>query len=119
MTKRVQLIRLSGACLCLLVGVSFCHAFSSFQANAFVYGVGVDPRSLPTLCVLFVRWSMLLMLAPPALFAFGLARLMKEPTPSPAAELCAAAALVLAILLVTVCILAWQVPYAVPVGDMV
>jgi hypothetical protein len=118
-TQKVQLIRLAGACLCLLVGVSFCHAFSNFQANAFVYGAGVDPRSLPTTCILFLRWSMLLMLAPPALFAVGLAKLMKNPAPSPAAELCTAAALVLAILLVTACILAWQVPYAVPVGDMI
>jgi hypothetical protein len=53
------------------------------------------------------------------LAAAGIHRLFRDASPSPGAELYAATALVLAVLLLVVCILAWQVPYATASGEMI
>ena len=64
MSRRSQLIRLAGSCLCLLASVFFCHRFSAFQYDALVFGAGFEPRDLPTMCIWFVRYSPLLLAMP-------------------------------------------------------
>ena len=111
MTRQVQLVRLVGACLILLVGVVFCIEFSGYQV-AGLAGVGFQDARLPAACRFFARSAHWLLLAPPLLLAIGLHRLLRDRVASVSAEIAQQIALLLAALLVLACILAWQAPYA-------
>lgn len=111
MTRRVQLVRLVGACLVLLVGVLFCLEFSRFQLAALAAGTGYPMARLPRACSFFAGSSHWLLLLPPLLLALGLRRLLRERAESVQVEVLQQAAVVLAVLLVLGCIVAWQVPY--------
>jgi hypothetical protein len=93
--------------------------FSAFQIRLLVTQAGIPPHHLPVLCLSFAHHSLVLMLLPVVLAAAGIHRLFRDASPSPGAELYAATALVLAVLLLVVCILAWQVPYATASGEMI
>jgi hypothetical protein len=51
MSRRPQLIRLVGSCLCLLVGTVFCQQFSDYQFRALVFVAGIPSQELPALCI--------------------------------------------------------------------
>lgn len=116
--RRLQLVRLVGSCLGLLIGVVFCHQFSTYQIQNFVYGAGIPASHLPAMCRWFATSSTWLLLLPPAILWVGTRRLLKSQTQSPAVELFNQLTLLLTVTLVLGCILAWQVPYAVPVGEV-
>jgi hypothetical protein len=116
MTRKTQLVRLVGACLCLLLGVVFCHQFSWFQLGAFVYGAGFEPEDLPLVCLWFARYSVVLLALPPLILWLGLSRLMRSAKISTAVEVLSQLALVTALALVVACIIAWQLPYMGPAG---
>lgn len=117
MSRRPQLVRLVGACLSLLIGTVFCQQFSRFQFNALVRGAGYPPEELPTLCIWFLRYTPMLMVLPLMMLWIGATLLLRRKGPSGTVELCIQTALVLALVLIVVCILAWQVPYAPPLGE--
>ncbi len=112
MSRRPQLIRLVGSCLCLLASAVFCHSFSGSQYHALVFGAGLAPQELPFVCVWLARYSAVLIGLPLVFVWFGMSRLLRSQGPSAVVELIAQTALVLALLLLIGCILAWQVPYA-------
>jgi len=118
MSRRPQLIRLAGSCLCLLASVFFCHRFSAFQYDALVFGAGFEPRDLPTMCIWFVRYSPLLLAMPIVILWIGATRLVRRPQEDGLVELLAQLALVTAVLLLIGCILAWQVPYVADLGTL-
>lgn len=118
MNRRLQLIRLVGSSLCLLASILFCRQFSAFQFDALVFGAGVPPHRLPAACLWLTHYSPMLMVLPLAMLWVGAARLIRNPVESALAELLAQVALVLAFILLTVCILAWQVPYAPEAGSL-
>jgi len=95
----------------LLGAVFFSHLFSSMQIDAFVYGVGYPVALLPTLCIWFARYSAWAVLLPPMIAWVGARRLIRERQPSTAVELLSQLTLLLALVLVLGCILAWQLPY--------
>jgi hypothetical protein len=117
-SRKPQLIRLAGSCLCLLVSVFFCHRFSGFQYDALVFGAGFEPRDLPSLCIWFARYSPLLMAMPIVILWVGATRLVRRSKEDALVELLAQLALVAAVLLLVACILAWQVPYAIGLGTL-
>lgn len=116
--RRLQLVRLVGSCLGLLIGVVFCHQFSTYQIQNFVYGAGIPASHLPAVCRWLATSSTWLLLLPPAILWVGTRRLLKSPTQSPVVELFNQLTLLLTVTLVLGCILAWQVPYAVPLGEV-
>ncbi len=115
--RKLQLVRLVGACLGLLFGVVFCHQFSGFQLQNFVYGAGISASQLPPACRWFAFQSPWLLILPPVILLVGSRRLLRERTPSVYLEVLQMVTVLLAVVLVLGCILAWQVPYAVPVGE--
>lgn len=115
--RKLQLIRLMGACLALLVGVVFCHQFSGFQLQNFVYGAGIAASQLPAVCRWFAFQSTWLLILPPVILLVGTRRLLREPNPSAYVEVLQMVTILLTVVAVLGCILAWQVPYAVPVGE--
>jgi hypothetical protein len=116
MSRRPQLVRLIGSCLSLLVGALFCQQFSRFQFDALVQGAGFPQEDLTILCNWFLSYSPILLALPMLMLWLGLVLLFRSQGPSGMVELCAQVALVLAFILVVICILAWQVPYAIPAG---
>lgn len=120
MTRRVQLIRLVGSCLILLIGVVFCQLYSASQMNFLVHSAGLTGAELPAPCLFFSRYSMWLAVLPMVLFAGGVYRLLhKQTSPSSTAEVLSQLALVLAFVLVVTCILAWRLPTYFPVADII
>jgi len=117
MSRKIQLIRLVGSCLCVLLSSVFCQQFSEFQYRAVVFIGGVPPESLPNMCIWFTRLSPLLLAIPPVALLVGATRLLSQREPSPLVELLSQAMLVLSLALIVVCILVWQAPYATPTGD--
>jgi hypothetical protein len=118
MSRKPQLIRLAGSCVCLLASVFFCHRFSGYQYDALVFGAGFEPRDLPFLCIWFARYSPLLLAMPIVILWIGATRLVRRPKEGGLVELLAQIALVTALLLLIGCILAWQVPYAADLGAL-
>ncbi len=116
--RRLQLVRLVGSCLALLFGVVFCHQFSTYQIQNFVYGAGIPVSHLPALCRWFAFFSTWILLLPPAILWMGTRRLLRSPTSSPSVEMLNQITVLLTVVLVLGCILAWQVPYAMPVGEV-
>lgn len=112
MTRRVQLVRLVGACLVLLVGILFCLEFSRFQVAALAAAGSYPMSRLPRVCSLFAGSSHWLLFMPPLLLALGLRRLLRERSESVQVEVVQQVAVVLAVILVLGCIVAWQIPYA-------
>lgn len=117
MSRRPQLVRLVGSCLSMLVSAVFCQQFSNFQFDSLVRGAGFPPDELPTLCHWFLRYSPMLLALPMLMLWIGATVLLRRQGPSGVVELVAQVALVLAFIFVVVCILAWQVPYSIPVGE--
>ena len=117
-SRKLQLVRLLGACLVLLTGVVFGHQFSGYQLHNFMYGAGVPPSHLPQLCRWFAFYSQWLMLMPPAILLVGTRRLLRDRVPSASVEVLVMATLLLTVVLVLGCLLAWQVPYSVSVGEV-
>lgn len=111
MSRQLQLVRLVGACLILLAAVVFCIEFSGYQVAALA-GVGIGGLRLPAICRFFAGTSHWILLAPPLLLAIGLQRLLRERTESVGAEIVQQLAVVLAVILILGCIVAWQIPYA-------
>jgi len=116
--RRIQLVRLVGSCLALLISVVFCHQFSNFQLHNFVYGAGIPVSHLPVSCRWLAVYSSWLLVLPPAFLLVGTRRLLREPTASVTVELLQLVTLLLALALVVGCILIWQVPYMMPAGDV-
>ena len=117
-TRRVQLVRLVGSSLGLLVGIVFCHQFSTFQIHGFVYGAGIPVSHLPALCRWYAFLSIWLMVLPPAVLWIGSRRLLRESAQSAAVEMWTQLTILLTVVLVLGCILTWQLPYTVPVGEV-
>jgi hypothetical protein len=115
--RRIQLIRLVGACLGLLAAVVFCHRFSSYQMQNFVLGAGVPVSHLPTMCSWFAFHSFWLLLLPPLVLLVGARRLIRERAASTYVEVLLLVTVLLAVVMVLGCILAWQVPYTMPTGE--
>jgi hypothetical protein len=114
--RRVQLIRLVGGCLTMLVAVVFCQMFSSSQYDALVFGAGILPEELPGMCLLFARSSQWLLLLPVVVLWIGIRALVRDREQSTFVEVVAQTALLIALLLVAMCILAWQAPYSPAAG---
>ncbi len=117
--RRLQLVRLVGSCLGLLVGVVFCHQFSTYQIQNFVFGAGVPASNLPAVCRWFATFSTWLLLLPPAILLVATRRLLRSPNQSPVVELLIQLTVLLTVVLVLGCILAWQMPYAIPVVEII
>jgi hypothetical protein len=115
--RTIQLVRLVGACLALLAAVVFCHRFSGFQLQNFVFQAGIPASHLPPMCRLFAFHSPWMMLLSPLVLAVGARRLIRERTASVYVEVLLMVTVILAIVVVLGCILAWQVPYTVPTGE--
>lgn len=115
--RKRQLVRLMGACLALLFAVVFGHQFSAFQIQNFVYGAGIPASHLPPTCRWFAFHSAWLMVLPPAILLIGTRRLLRERSASVYVEVLVMATALLALAVVLGCILSWQVPYAVPLGE--
>ena len=116
-SRKRQLVKLVGACLGLLFGVVFCHQFSAYQVQNFFYGAGIPASHLPAICRWFAFQTTWLLVLPPAILLVGTRRLLRERTASVYLEVLQLVTVLLAVVLVLGCILAWQVPYAVPVGE--
>jgi hypothetical protein len=115
--RRIQLVRLVGTCLALLVSVVFCQQFSSYQLHNFLYGGGFPPSHIPLSCRWLAAYSSWLLVLPPIILVVGARRLVRERTVSVTVEVLQVATLLLALALVVGCILIWQVPYLVPSGE--
>jgi hypothetical protein len=114
--RRVQLVRLVGGCLTMLVAVVFCQMFSSYQYDALVFGAGILPEELPGMCLLFARSSQWLLLLPVVVLWIGIRALVRDREQSTLVEVVAQTAVLVALLLVAMCILAWQAPYSPAAG---
>jgi hypothetical protein len=112
MARRVQLVRLVGACLALLASVVFCLEFSRFQLAALVTGAGYPVSRLPRACSFLAFSSHWLLFLPPLLLALGIHRLLRKRTESAGVEIVLQAAVLLAVVLALACVVAWQAPYA-------
>jgi len=115
--RRIQLVRLVGSCLALLIAVVFCHQFSNFQLHNFVFGAGFPLSHLPLSCRLLAVYSSWLLVLPPVILMVGTRRLLRERTASVTVEMLQLVTLLLALTLVVGCILLWQIPYTLPAGD--
>ena len=69
------------------------------------------------LCLWYLRYSPILLALPMLMLWLGAIWLLRHKGPSGAVELINQVALVLAFVLIVTCILVWQVPYAIPVGE--
>lgn len=117
MSRRPQLIRLVGSCICLVVSSVFCQQFSEHQYRALVVVAGVEPQSLPDLCILLTRYAPLLLVIAPVVLLVGVTRLLRHRDESSTVELLSQGAFVLSLVLIVLCILVWQAPYSASAGD--
>jgi hypothetical protein len=117
MSRRPQLIRLVGSCLCLLVSGVFCQQFSDSQYRGLVFVAGIPSQELPALCMWLTRYSPIFLVLPPVVLFVGVIRLLRRREESAVVELLSQGVLVLSLILVVMCILAWQAPYLPPSGD--
>ena len=115
--RKRQLVKLVGACLGLLFGIVFCHQFSGYQVQNFFHGAGIPASHLPAICRWFAFQSTWLLVLPPVILLVGTRRLLRERTASVELDVLHLATVLLAVVLVLGCILAWQAPYAAPVGE--
>ncbi|MCP4896127.1 MAG: hypothetical protein GY906_04050, partial [bacterium] len=88
------------------------------QLQAFTGLAGYGVAELPLICVYFARFSAFGLLLGPAVFGLGFVFLSRDPSPSVKAELVSTLALVFALAVVVGCLLAWQLPYYVPVVEI-
>jgi hypothetical protein len=115
--RRIQLVRLVGSCLALLISAVFCQQFSSYQLHNFVYGAGFPPSHIPLSCQWFAAYSSWLLVLPPLILMVGARRLVREKIASVTVEVLLVVTLLLALTLIVGCILIWQVPYLMPAGE--
>jgi ABC-type multidrug transport system permease subunit len=118
MNRRIQLTRLTGSSLLLLIAGYFSHQFSRFQLTGFVNLGGYRVHDLPAVCLFFARFSVFALLLSPLVFGFGVWLLSRQESPSARVECVSVAAVLLAMLLVAGCLLAWQLPYLAPVVEL-
>ncbi len=118
MSRRVQLVRLIGSSLALLIASLFASEFSRMQVRAFINLAGFGIGDLPSVCVVIARYSAFGLFLGPIAFGLGYLAISRDPSPSVRAEVVATTAFVLSILIVLACLLAWQLPYAAPVAEI-
>lgn len=118
MSRRTQLVRLTGSSVALLVAAVFASEFSRMQLNSFINLAGYGLSDLPMVCIAFARFSYLLLLVAPAVFGLGLAAVSRDSSPSVRVEIFSTCAWVLSLLVVVTCLLAWQLPYYSPVPEL-
>ncbi|MCP4900662.1 MAG: hypothetical protein GY906_27175, partial [bacterium] len=71
MSRRVQLVRLTGSSVALLIAIVFASEFSRMQLQAFTGLAGYGVAELPLICVYFARFSAFGLLLGPAVFGLG------------------------------------------------
>jgi hypothetical protein len=109
-------IRLAAAVAAGVLAAGFAHLYSLLEANWLEYGMKAKPTFLPVPTLLFDRYAAVAYLLPLAVLVLGLVAARREKGGDLFLEVVVLAAWLLSALLVLACLLAWRLPYYIPVA---
>jgi hypothetical protein len=114
--SKTSIVRLITSFLFSLIVAVFVHAYSCLQANFFQYGYKIDMAHLPLLTSVYHRYYSFGYVLPALALAALLLRCDSEERQELFQQAWAAAVLLVALIWLLSCIIAWQLPTYYPVA---